>query len=80
MASHPSSSNHGGPSYTDKQYYQSRQGVSATGTPGLAFNKTTEGAPRALYQGTVMGYTDINGSAPSAMERGVASAQSSKGR
>jgi hypothetical protein len=80
MASHPSSSNHGGPSYTNKEYYQSRQGVSATSTPNLGFNKTTVGMPHGLYQGTVEGYTDINGSAPSAMERGVPSAQNSKGR
>lgn len=82
MASHESSTNHGprpSPS-TEKTYFQSRQGVVPTNTPNLGFNSSAEGSPRAMDSGAnVMGYTGINGSEPSAMEKGIPTAQKSKG-
>lgn len=81
MASHESPTNHGprpAPS-TEKTYFQSRQGVVPTRTPNLGFSNPGEGAQHALYQGRVMSYTGINGSEPSAMEKGVPTAQKSKG-
>lgn len=56
---------------TNKECYQGRMGVKPTTTTQLAFNNSAENGERALYQGTVMDYTSINGSSPTAQERGM---------
>lgn len=59
------------PHATNKECYQGRMGVKPTTTAQLAFNNSAENGERALYQGTVMDYTSINGKSPTAQERGM---------
>lgn len=65
---------------TQKTCYQGRTGVTPTRTPKLAFPNINEGPERLLARGFTEGYSPINGGEPTAMEKGVASDQGSKGR
>ena len=64
---------------TNKDYYTPRQDVSPTTTPGLSFKNPNEGSMHTSPPCPHVAYTDINGRAPTAEERGAPSAQAKMG-
>lgn len=65
---------------TDKRFYQSRKGVTATSTPKLDFPSSMEGHERRLADGNSMSYTSINDKEPTSPERGFAPYQKGMGK
>ena len=83
MKAQPSSSMSGAPSpapSTTETIYQSRMGVRPTTGGYSSFASTEEGRERTLDpSAVVMSYTEINARMPTAEERGIPSAQRTRG-